>query len=93
MKKDEILKIQRQTIKIDLGIQEIRKELTFIKIKQHNDNEKNEEAISQQPEDTRVMEICFQQVKSTYNRQNQMLMSSSSTIETHDLKLKSSSKG
>ena len=39
-KQDKIMNLQRQIIKIDLGIQNIRKE-----IKEHNDSEKFEEAI------------------------------------------------
>ena len=39
-KQDEITKLRRQIIKMDIGIQEIKKEIVFIKIKQHNDNKK-----------------------------------------------------
>ena len=76
--------MQRQIIKIDSGIQKIKKQITFIKIKQHN---KFEEAISQQSLDTRVMEKILQPVKSTPNEQNQMLKFLSNTVETYDLKL------
>ena len=72
-KQDEIQELQKQIIKIDLGIQEIKKEITYVKIKQHNDNEQLEDEISQQSEDTRIMEKVLQQVKSTSNRHNQML--------------------
>ena len=47
MKKNEVMNLQKQIIKIDRGIQEIRKKLINIKVKQHNDNKKFEEAISQ----------------------------------------------
>ena len=72
-KQDEIQELKKQIIKIDLGIQEIKKEITYVKIKQHNDNEQLEDEISQQSEDTRIMEKVLQQVKSTSNRHNQML--------------------
>ena len=62
------MNLQKKIIKMDLGIQNFSKELTYIKIKQHNDNEKNEEAISQQFEDTKVMENILQQVKSKCNQ-------------------------
>ena len=39
-KQDGITKLRRQMIKMDIGIQEIKKEIVFIKIKQHNDNKK-----------------------------------------------------
>ena len=71
-KQDEIQELQKQIIKIDLGIQEIKKEITYVKIKQHNDNEKLEDTISQQSEDTRIMEKVLQQVKSTFNQHNQI---------------------
>ena len=90
-KQDEIQELQKQIIKIDLGIQEIKKEITYVKIKQHNDNEKLEDTISQQSEDTRIMEKVLQQVKSTFNQHNQFFPSN--TVKTHDLKLKPSHKG
>ena len=62
------MNLQKKIIKMDLGIQNFSKKLTYIKIKQHNDNEKNEEAISQQFEDTKVMENILQQVKSKCNQ-------------------------
>ena len=40
------MNLQKKIIKMDLGIQNFSKELTYIKIKQHNNNEKNEGAIS-----------------------------------------------
>ena len=93
MKKNEVMNLQKQIIKIDRGIQEIRKKLINIKVKQHNDNKKFEEAISQQSKDTRVMENILQQNKSKYNKQNQILMSLTNIVETHELKLKQSYKG
>lgn len=60
------MKFQRQIIKRDLGIQEIKK-ITFIKIKERNDNRKNEGTISQQTEDTKDMEIF-------YNKLNQHII-------------------
>ena len=61
--RNEVQKLQRKIIKINLVIREIQQELTYIKIKQQNDNEKFEEAISKQSEDTRFMEKILQQVK------------------------------
>ena len=69
-KQDEIQELQKKIIKIDLVIQEIKKEITYIKIKQDNDNEKFEDAISKKSEDIRFMENILQQVKSTTNQQN-----------------------
>ena len=68
-KQDEIKKLQGQIIKIDLGIQDIKQEITYIKIKQYDDNEKFEEAISQQSQNIRVVENILQQVKSTSNQE------------------------
>ena len=83
------MKLQRQIIKRSLVIQEIKIELTFIKIKERNDNGKNEGTISQQTEDTKDMKIF-------YNRLNQHIIikcwTFSNTVETYDLKLKPSHK-
>ena len=68
-KKDEIKKLQGKIIKIDLGIQDIKQEITYIKIKQYDDNEKFEEAISQQSQNIRVVGNILQQVKSTSNQE------------------------
>ena len=38
MKKNEVMNLQKQIIKIDRGIQKIRKKLINSKVKQHNDN-------------------------------------------------------
>ena len=64
---DELVNIQEETIKIELGIQEIKQEITYHKIKHQNDSDKYKEAISQQPEDTRIMESILQQVKPKTN--------------------------
>ena len=90
--RDEIEELQKKIIKIDLGIQEIKEQLIIIKINQHNESEKFEEAIAKQSEDTRIVEKILQQVKSTTNQQNQMLRNLSNTVETHDLKFKPSYK-
>ena len=63
-KKDQIMIFFKAIIKINLGIQEIRKELTYIIIKVHNDNETFDEV----SEDTRVVENILQQVKSKANQ-------------------------
>ena len=68
-KQDEIKKLQGKIIKIDLGIQDIKQGITYIKIKQYDDNEKFEEAISQQSQNIRVVENILQQVKSTSNQE------------------------
>ena len=68
-KQDEIKKLQGKIIKIDLGIQDIKQEITYIKIKQYDDNEKFEEAISQQSQNIRVVGNILQQVKSTSNQE------------------------
>ena len=68
-KQDEIKKLQGKIIKIDLGIQDIKQGITYIKIKQYDDNEKFEEAISQQSQNIRVVGNILQQVKSTSNQE------------------------
>ena len=80
------MNLQKKIIKMDLGIQNFSKKLTYITIKQHNDNEKNEEAISQQFEDTKVMENILQQVKSKCNhqKQNQILTSLTNIVKAQD---------
>ena len=91
--RDEIKELQKKIIKIDPGIREIKDQLIKIKIHQHNESEKFEEAIAKQSDDTRIVDKILQQVKSITNQQNQILRNLSNTVETHDLKLKPSYKG
>ena len=66
--RDEIKELQKKIIKIDSGIREIKDQLIKIKIHQHNESEKFEEAIAKQSDDTRIVDKILQQVKSITNQ-------------------------
>ena len=58
-KEDEVVRVQKKINNIELKIQEIKQNITYMKIKQNNVSEKFEDVITQQSKDTGDMEmIC-----------------------------------
>ena len=61
--RDEIKEFQKKIIKIDLGIQEIKDQIIKLKIHQHNETEKFDEAMATQSKDTRIVEKIYNKLK------------------------------